>query len=339
MAKPIVVMKFGGTSVADASGRVHLINKVKNAISNGFSPVLVVSAMGRMGMPYATDTLLSLAPTLDAQGKDLLMGCGEIISACVVTSELNAAGILAFAMSGADAGLRTDGVFGNAQITGMDISRVQLALTKGAVPVITGFQGISPDNILTTLGRGGSDTSAVEIGGYLGAAHVDIYTDVPGVALCDPRIIPSAPYIDCMDSSDMLLLAEYGAKVVHPRAVSAAKAHNVPIWVKSTFDNLSGTLISHTPTKSNKLLGVAVLKSCAIVDSAEVNALQAGQKWALPLCGSHTIITALKEQPCEDELKKLSSVGELILSGRLIHLIVPDEQYVTAATAVYDILK
>jgi aspartate kinase len=180
MPKPIVVMKFGGTSVAEAEGRAAAIRRIRRVQDEGCAAVVVVSAMGRRGQPYATDTLLSLAPEGDAAGRDLLMSCGETISACVMASDLLEHGVRAVPMSGADARIRTDGAFGRAEITGMDVSAVAALLEEDAVPVITGFQGLGPDGRVTTLGRGGSDTSAVEIAGYLGAREALIFTDVPG---------------------------------------------------------------------------------------------------------------------------------------------------------------
>lgn len=192
----LTVVKFGGTSVASAENRARAIGHIRTLRQQGMDVVAVVSAMGRRGQPYATDTLLELVgPDCAPATRDLLMSCGETLSACVLADQLSRGGIPACAMTGPEAGLRTDGAFSAAQVTGMDPQPVRQALGQGLVPVIAGFQGAGPDGRVTTLGRGGSDTSAVEIGGYLGAAEVVIFTDVPGVAKADPRIWPEAPYI------------------------------------------------------------------------------------------------------------------------------------------------
>ncbi len=264
----IIIAKFGGTSVADEKARGFAIERVKSLCAQGFGVVAVVSAMGRKGAPYATDTLLSLirpasggeSGASSPRARDLLMSCGETISACVFADSLEQAGVPACPMNGFTAGIATDGVYNAANITGMDASRVKAALEAGLVPVITGFQGISKGLEVTTLGRGGSDTSAVEIGGYLGAQGVIIYTDVPGVAEADPRIVPEARFLSETDAQDMLALAENGAGVIHPRAVRALMRFNIPVWVRSTFDDAPGTLLRPMAEKPRGLVGLAVKK-------------------------------------------------------------------------------
>jgi len=194
----IIVVKFGGTSVADERARTAAIGQIKNIRAAGYGVVAVVSAMGRKGAPYATDTVLGLVRPADCSAprtRDLLMSCGEIISACVFADSLEQEGVKAMPMNGMTAGIRTDGVYNAAEITDMDTSRVLKAVEEGYVPVVTGFQGVSENCDMTTLGRGGSDTSAVAIGGYLGAKGVYIYTDVPGVAETDPRIVKEARFL------------------------------------------------------------------------------------------------------------------------------------------------
>ena len=188
-ASPIVVMKFGGTSVAEPEGRAAIAGRVTEALELGTAPVLVVSAMGRAGAPYATDTLLGLVDGLpdEPRERDLLMASGEVIAAVVLAHELRAAGIEARAFTGPESGIATDGTHGSSAITEIHPGALLAAIERGIVPVVAGFQGIAEDGRLTTLGRGGSDTTACALGVALDAEAVEIYTDVDGVMSADPR--------------------------------------------------------------------------------------------------------------------------------------------------------
>ena len=261
----IVVQKFGGTSVATGSARLSLLNHVKTAKQQGKDVVLVVSAMGRKGEPYATDTIISLLesinPHIDPVKKDLILSCGEIISCSLIAHFLDTNGIKAEALTGFQAGILTTNDFNNSDIISIDTTNIQKYISQGKVPVIAGFQGITWNGEITTLGRGGSDTTAVELGGYLKADCVDIFTDVPGIAIVDPRIVPSAQYIKRISYSDIYKLAYHGAKVIHPRAVKAAEKHSLPVRVRSTFSEDEGTLISSSLTDTGrKIIGIALDK-------------------------------------------------------------------------------
>ena len=261
----IVVQKFGGTSVATENARLSLLNHVKNAKQQGNDIVLVVSAMGRKGEPYATDTISSLLesinPYIDPAKKDLILSCGEIISCSLIAHFLDVNGIEAEALTGFQAGILTTDDFNNSDIINIDTTNIQKYINQGKVPVIAGFQGITWDGKITTLGRGGSDTTAVELGGFLKSDVVDIFTDVPGVAFVDPRIYPSSEYISRISYDDMYKLASHGAKVIHPRAVEAAIKFHIPVRVRSTYSVEDGTLISEEPTKSDsKIIGIALDK-------------------------------------------------------------------------------
>jgi hypothetical protein len=232
-------------------------------------------------------------------------------------------------MTGPGAGLRTDGVFGSAQVVGMDGTAVKAVLAEGVMPVITGFQGAGPDGRVTTLGRGGSDTSAVEIGGFLGAGQVIIYTDVPGIAAADPRLWPQAPYLSEIDYADMLSLARWGAKVVHPRAVKAGWKHGVAVWVRSTFDERPGTAIRTLAVQPRGLVGTAVLRRCAIKPAGGgEEALPLGEKgFAVPGEGGTAVITVLY-RPLPEEingfLQGLPTEAQVVRDRELLHLLVPD---------------
>ena len=182
-------MKFGGTSVATTDGRRALADRVTSALELGVAPVVVVSAMGRAGAAYATDTLLGLIEGLptDERERDLLATTGELIACVVVAHELRAGGVDAMAFSGAEAGILTDGVQGEATIISVLPARLLEAVRGGRVPVVAGFQGVSEDGRLTALGRGGSDTTACAFGVALDAEGVEIYTDVDGVMSADPQ--------------------------------------------------------------------------------------------------------------------------------------------------------
>lgn len=244
----IIVQKFGGTSVATQENRRSAIEKIRNAVREGFRPVVVISAMGRNGQPYATDTLIHLAkeqnPLLSRREMDLMLGCGEIISAVVLASSLQAAELDAVVFTGGQAGIITDSQFGNARILKVDPTRIREALVAGKIPVVCGFQGVTVEGDLTTLGRGGSDTTASALGAALAAETIEIYTDVDGIMTADPRIVPSAQILERISYAEVSQLAHQGAKVIHPRAVEFAMQKNIPLVVKSTFSDAPGTLIT-----------------------------------------------------------------------------------------------
>ncbi|MFW2488307.1 aspartate kinase [Clostridium chromiireducens] len=251
----IVVQKFGGTSVSTEENRQQVINKVKNAIKEGYSPVLVVSAMGRKGQPYATDTLLSLIDdkfkNTNKLAKDLLMCCGEIISSVVMSDDLYNAGIDAVPLTGGQAGILTDNNFNEATCMDVKPKKIFDLVSQGRVPVVTGFQGVTENGYLTTLGRGGSDTTASILGVALKAEAIEIYTDVDGIMTADPRVVENANLIDVISYYEVFQLAEKGATVIHPKAVEVAMEGNIPILIKNTMSDCKGTLINNFGDKSN----------------------------------------------------------------------------------------
>ncbi len=242
-----IVQKFGGTSLADPAARTMLAEKVRKARTAGDEIVLVVSAMGRNGDPYATDTLLALLNEFkggaDGLINDLMVSCGEVISACVIAALLNSKGVGAVPLTAYTAGISAEGPFGDASPTVVDASLIQTILDKGKVPVVAGFQGIDARGRVITLGRGGSDTSAVAIGAALAADFVDIYKDVPGVAKADPRLVKGVPFMKFLDYDSMFRLANHGARVLHDKSALLAKESGLKMRVRSTFDDDEGTLI------------------------------------------------------------------------------------------------
>lgn len=245
----IIVQKFGGTSVASPEVRELVLHKVQQAREQGLSPVVVVSAMGRKGAPYATDTLIGIAQSackqIAARELDQIMYCGEMISAVVMAGTLQAAGMDAVMLTGGNAGIVTDANFNNARILKSDPARIICLLRQGKVPVVCGFQGMTNEGEFTTLGRGGSDTTASVLGAALNAELVEIYTDVDGIMTADPRIVDNARILECISYAEVCQLAHQGAKVIHPRAVEIAMQKNIPLVVKSTFSDAPGTLITN----------------------------------------------------------------------------------------------
>lgn len=252
----IIVQKFGGTSVSTEERRQNVIKKVKRAIEDGFSPVVVVSAMGRKGEPYATDTLLSLVTdTFKKENKlatDLLMCCGEFISSVVMSNDLENSGIEAVPLSGGQAGIITDNNFSSASLKNVNNKNILDILSQGKVPVVTGFQGLTEDGFFTTLGRGGSDTSAAILGVALEAEKIEIYTDVDGIMTADPRIVNDASLINVISYDEVFQLADQGARVIHPNAVEIAKSGNIPLVIKNTMNDCEGTIINNMGDRSKK---------------------------------------------------------------------------------------
>ncbi|MFZ3102229.1 MAG: aspartate kinase [Desulfitobacteriaceae bacterium] len=244
----ILVQKFGGTSVATAERRIQVAAKVSEAVSEGFMPVVVVSAIGRTGDPYATDTFLSMVkgiyPELPKRELDLLMSCGEVISGVVLASTLQSLGFEAVLLTGGQAGIITNNNFGDARIVRVEPRVILEHLKDGKIVVVTGFQGVTENGEVTTLGRGGSDTTAATLGVALNAEAIDIYTDVEGIMTADPRIVEDARILDVVSYNEICQLAHQGAKVIHPRAVEIAMQRNIPIRIKSTFSDAPGTLVT-----------------------------------------------------------------------------------------------
>jgi aspartate kinase len=254
----IVVQKFGGTSVSTPQRREMVADRIIESIKSGNKPVVVVSAIGRKGDPYATDTLLSLINNYEShignQEKDLLMCCGEIISAVVMAETIEKRGYKSRVLTGGQAGIITSKDFGEAEIVKVSPERILELLAEGVIPIVTGFQGITPDNEFTTLGRGGSDITGTVLGEALRAESIEIYTDVDGIMTADPRIVPEAKVIDKISYNEVFQFADQGAKVIHPRAVKYAMRGNVPLIIKNTLSNASGTLISTIKENSDRII-------------------------------------------------------------------------------------
>lgn len=245
----ILVQKFGGTSVSTEEKRKLVVNKVLNAKAQGFFPVVVVSAMGRKGEAYATDTLLSLIDddfkVTNPLATDLLMSCGETISTVIMCNELSNNYIDAVPLTGGQAGIITDSNYNNAAILDVDTKKLLDILQKGKIPVVAGFQGRDENGYITTLGRGGSDVTAAILGAALKAVETQIYTDVDGIMTADPRIVSEATLIKEISYDEIFQFAEQGAKVIHPRAVEISRKYNIPLVIKNTMNDCDGTVINN----------------------------------------------------------------------------------------------
>ncbi|MFC1897061.1 aspartate kinase [Chloroflexota bacterium] len=238
----LVVQKYGGSSVADAGRIKNVARRIARAKDRGDRVVVVVSAMGD-----TTDELIKLAYQVSDQPGDrefdVLLSTGEIVSSTLLAMVLRDMGYEAISLNGAQAGIRTDAAYSRARILKIEARRVVKELEKGNIVVVAGFQGITDEMDITTLGRGGSDTTAVALAISLEAEVCQIYTDVEGVYTADPRLIPEAQKLAEISYEEMLELASYGAKVMHPRAVELGELFNMPILVASSFTDSSGTLI------------------------------------------------------------------------------------------------
>lgn len=238
----LIVQKFGGSSVANADRIKRVADRIIETRNAGNDVVVVVSAMGD-----TTDELIGLARQITEEPPpremDVLMSTGEQVSIALVAMALNAAGCPAVSFTGAQAGIYTDGVYTRARIQKVDAARVKQALREGKVAVVAGFQGIDSNQEINTLGRGGSDTTAVALAAALQADLCEIYTDVDGVFTADPRLVPDASQLPEISFDEMLELASLGAVVLHPRAVELAKLYRVPLVVRSSFNKKPGTLL------------------------------------------------------------------------------------------------
>ena len=254
----LIVQKYGGSSVADAERIKSVAKRIAQAKDEGNQVVVVVSAMGD-----TTDELIELAYQIsekpDNRELDVLLSTGEIVSSTLLAMALHHLGYPAISLTGAQAGIQTDTAYSRARILKVESKRVVKELEKGNIVIIAGFQGITDEMDVTTLGRGGSDTTAVALAASLGAEVCQIYTDVEGICTADPHLIPEARKLTEINYEEMLELASYGARVVHPRAVELGELFNIPILVASSFTQSPGTLIhgGECMEVRNKVKGIA----------------------------------------------------------------------------------
>lgn len=285
----IIVQKYGGTSVATAESREIVYNKILKAKEDGYAVVVVISAMGRRGAPYATDTLLDLiridCPEANQRELDLIFTCGEIISGTLITANLQQRGHAAIYLTGQQTGILTSAKHGDARILQVNTERIKELLNKNYIVVVAGGQGATADGVITTLGRGGSDTTGCALGAALDAEEIQIYTDVEGILTTDPRMVKDARLIPEISYENCCEMAYQGAKVMHPRAVEiASQKPNAKLFVRSVFSDLPGTLITNPRSnlpggtdlpETGGLVGIALLEKHSIF---KADVLKKGQK-------------------------------------------------------------
>jgi aspartate kinase len=271
----LVVQKYGGSSLADADRIRHVARRIARERATGAGLVVVVSAMGD-----TTDHLIELAARItddpDPREMDLLLATGEHTSGTLVAMALHAEGVPAISLTGAQAGIRTDASHGRARIANVDPVRVEQELESGRVVIVAGFQGATDESHrtgeVTTLGRGGSDTTAVALAARLVASRCEIYTDVEGIFTADPRVVPEARLLPVIGYEEMLELAHQGAQVMQTRAVELGWVNGVEICVRSTFSDHPGTLIKEDPhvEQRNKVRGLALERKVAKLTLVDV---------------------------------------------------------------------
>ncbi|MCM1971374.1 aspartate kinase [Streptomyces sp. ZAF1911] len=259
----LVVQKYGGSSVADAEGIKRVAKRIVDAKKNGHQVVVVVSAMGD-----TTDELIDLAeqvsPMPAGREFDMLLTAGERISMALLAMAIKNLGHEAQSFTGSQAGVITDSVHNKARIIDVTPGRIRTALDEGNIAIVAGFQGVSADSKdITTLGRGGSDTTAVALAAALDAEVCEIYTDVDGVFTADPRVVKKAKKIDWINSEDMLELAASGSKVLLHRCVEYARRYNIPIHVRSSFSGLPGTWVSNENPQGDEPVEHAIISGVA----------------------------------------------------------------------------
>ncbi|TFH63765.1 aspartate kinase [Peribacillus frigoritolerans] len=249
----LIVQKFGGTSVGSVEKIKNVANRVIEEAEKGNEVVVVVSAMGK-----TTDQLVSMARDISGSPSkremDMLLTTGEQVTISLLTMALIEEGHEAISYTGWQAGMQTESVHGNARILNIDATRIQAQLQEKKIVVVAGFQGSDANGEITTLGRGGSDTTAVAIAAALNADRCDIYTDVTGVFTTDPRYIKGARKLQSISYDEMLELANLGAGVLHPRAVEYAKNYQIPLEVRSSMERESGTIIEEEATMEENLI-------------------------------------------------------------------------------------
>ncbi len=257
----LIVQKYGGSSVANAEKILRVAQRVIKTKQAGNKVVVVVSAMGDM-----TDDLIDLSkqinPDPEEREMDMLLATGEQVSIALLAMAIHKLGHEAVSFTGPQVGIMTDEFHSKARIQNISPVRIKQALADGKIVIVAGFQGQTPEGEITTLGRGGSDLTAVALAVALKAKHAEIYTDVDGIYTADPRVIPDAQKMDIATYDEILELASLGAKVMHSRSIEVGKKFNMPIWVCNSHKDIKGTLI----TKENKKMEEVVVSGVALAE-------------------------------------------------------------------------
>ena len=271
MKRKLIVQKYGGTSVGNSQKIMNVAKRVVSYKDNGYDVVVVVSALGD-----TTDELLELASKISKSPSerelDMLMSTGEQVSMSLLAMAVQSLGKEAISFTGSQVGIRTDASHTKARIIGIDAKRIRDEIKKGKIVIVAGFQGVSGDQEITTLGRGGSDTTAVALAVALKADLCEIFTDVDGVYTADPRIIKNARKLKRVSYEEMLEMASLGAQVLHARSVEVASKFNMPLHVRSSFSKKQGTLITKEVRAMEDMLvsGVTLNKNEAKITMRDV---------------------------------------------------------------------
>ena len=272
----IVVQKYGGTSIGDVEKLKSIAKKVSDKKEAGFFPIVVVSAMGK-----STDELVRMSEEVtfnkkspDLREKDTLLSTGELVSSTLLAISIKSLDKKVISLSGSQAGITTDDIHGSARISDINTSRILQEIKEDKIIIIAGFQGVNIDGDITTLGRGGSDTTAVALAAALNADVCEIYTDVEGIYTTDPRIVSNAKKLDKINYEDMLEMAVLGAKM-HPRSIELASIYDVPVYVAGTFSKETGTLITKgvNMEKTKTVTGIAVDKNVSKITIKKIKNL------------------------------------------------------------------
>ncbi|SDK00592.1 hypothetical protein [Sediminibacillus albus] len=243
--KNLKVLKFGGTSLRTRFDKKKIIEVIAKERENGNDIIIVVSAVGRLGDPYSTDTLLRHIKYSEVSSREiaLISSCGEIISSVILSSHLNKNGFKSIALTGGEAGIITSNNYLDSTILNIDGERIRSSINEGFIPIITGFQGNTELGNVTLLSRGGSDVTAAALSSFLHANQLDIYTDVPGIMTTDPKVLNSAKTLKHLNYHLALEIADNGGKVIHPEAIRWAEKNNIKIKIK-TLKGKTETTIS-----------------------------------------------------------------------------------------------
>jgi aspartate kinase len=325
----VVVKKFGGTSVGNIDRILDVAKQVAAARTRGDRVVVVVSAMAG-----ETDRLVKLSYQVtenpDEREFDLLLSTGEMVSSALLAMALKALGYAAESFTGRQVGILTDSVHTKARIRRINGERILQALEQGKIAVVAGFQGIDEHEDLTTLGRGGSDTTAVALAAALGSAVCEIYTDVDGVYTADPNLVPDARRLHKISYDEMLEMASLGAKVLQTRSVEVAKIYNVPVLVKSTFEEGEGTLVTREDAELEK---VAVSGLTLDKNQARITVLGVPDRPGLAakifgkVSDAHIVVDMIVQNVSEQELTDISFTmarGDGQKAFALVHDVLPD---------------
>ena len=321
--KKIIIQKFGGTSLQTEENRMFSARMVWKVKKKGDFPIVVVSAIGRKGDPYATDTLLSFGreihENINPREQDLLLSCGEIISTIAFVQNLEKMGLPARAFTGFQAGIITDENFSNSNVLTIIPDSIKNYVDEDVIPVIAGFQGMSLKGEITTFGRGGSDSTATMLGVALKAKSIEIYSDVEGVHSADPSMVKSAKVIPEMNFDEMFEMANSGAKIIHPKAAFIAKEHNIPLKLRHFSSDKSGTTVNDYKTS----IPVSVITSKSDIIFTEIKkynesdllifSLLAKQKISVDFIDiSRNEITYVIQSECKDAAEQILKKGRFV---------------------------